>query len=296
MENKTESKSKSLKVVLGVVVALLLATAFYTFKLYNDGKETASQLRDEKSLVLKDLNNMAEQYDIAISENQTANTKLVEARERIKELIDSLQVSENSVKSLWRYKKKYMTLQEEMDDLLAENDSLKVENQLLATSLDSTKVQLEERTVFTDSLLAQNTQLADIVEEAAVLSTVNLNGFGVIVRSSGKLIPTERARRTDKIRVCYTVAKNSLVESGDKEFFVQVIDPKNNVIGLNQQIQFEEKVLNYSLVSKFNYENMNLDVCEFITAAENEDFEKGRYVVNVFNQGDLVSTSQFTLK
>ncbi|MBT8286489.1 MAG: chromosome partitioning protein ParA [Flavobacteriaceae bacterium] len=296
MENKNESSNKSLKVILGVVVVLLLATAFYTFKLFNDGKETAQQLRDEKALVLKDLNNMAEQYDIAIGENQTANAKLVEARERIKGLIDSLQVSENSVKSLWRYKKKYMALEEEMDDLLAENDSLKVENQLLATSLDSTKIQLEERTIFTDSLLAQNTELADIVETAAVLSTVNLNGFGVIVRSSGKLIPTERARRTDKIRVCYTVTKNTLVLPGDKEFFIQVIDPKNNVLGSNQQIQYDDKVLNYSLVSKFNYENMNLDVCEFITAAEDQSFEKGRYVVNVFNQGNLVSNSEFTLK
>ncbi len=296
MENKTESKSKGLKVVLGIVVALLLATAFYTFRIYNDGKETAQQLRDEKALVLKDLNNMAEQYDIAISENQTANSKLVEARERIKQLIDSLQVSENSVRSLWQYKKKYMALQDEMDALLAENDSLKVENQLLATSLDSTKVQLEERTIFTDSLLAQNTELAGIMEEAAVLSTVNLKGFGVIVRSSGKLIPTERARRADKIRVCYTVAKNSLVESGDKEFFVQVIDPNNNVIGLNQQIQFEEKILNYSLVSKFNYENINLDVCEFISASESDTFEKGRYIINIFNEADLISTSQFTLK
>ncbi len=294
MENKTESKSKGLKVVLGIVVALLLATAFYTFRIYNDGKETAQQLRDEKALVLKDLNNMAEQYDIAISENQTANSKLVEARERIKQLIDSLQVSENSVRSLWQYKKKYMALQDEMDALLAENDSLKVENQLLATSLDSTKVQLEERTIFTDSLLAQNTELAGIMEEAAVLSTVNLKGFGVIVRSSGKLIPTERARRADKIRVCYTVAKNSLVESGDKEFFVQVIDPNNNVIGLNQQIQFEEKILNYSLVSKFNYENINLDVCEFISASESDTFEKGRYIINIFNEADLISTSQFT--
>ena len=75
-----------------------------------------------------------------------------------------------------------------------------------------------------------------------------------------------------------------------------MIDPKSNVLGLNQQIQFEEKVLNYSMVSKFNYENMNLDVCEFITASEDQNFEKGRYVVNVFNEGNLVSTSQFTLK
>ncbi len=293
MENKSESTSRGLKIGLGIAVVLLLATAFYTFKLYNDGKETEKQLTEEKSLVLKDLNNMAAQYDTAIADNQLANDKLVEARERIKGLIDSLKTSENSVRSLWRYKKKYMALQEEMDYLLAENDSLKVENMSLTMSLDSTKVQLEERTMFNDSLLAQNTELAEIVETAATLSTVNLKGFGVIVRSSGKLIPTERARRSDKIRVCYTVPRNSLVEGGDKEFFIQVIDPQDNVLGLNQQIEFDEQVLNYSLVSKFNYESSSLDVCEFV---DGNDFEKGRYLVNVFNKGDLVSSTEFSLK
>ena len=89
------------------------------------------------------------------------------------------------------------------------------------------------------------------------------------------------------------VPRNSLVENGNKEFFIQVIDPKDNVLGLNQQIQFDEQVLNYSLVSKFNYESASLDVCEFI---DGDNFDKGRYVVNVFNSGDLVSTTEFSLK
>lgn len=295
MENKSEKTSRSLKVILGILAVLLLVTAFYTFNLHKESEETRKELVAEKALVLKDLNNMAEQYDIAIGENQLANGKLVDARERIKGLIDSLKASEGSVKSLWRYKKKYLSLQEEMDGLLAENDSLKVENRLLATSLDSTKVQLVERTMFTDSLLVQNTELAEIVDNAAVLSTVGLKGFGVIERSSGKLVPMSRARRVDKIRVCFTVPKNELVQSGDKEFFIQVIDPKSNVLGENAQVQFEEKVLNYSLVSKFNYESSNLDVCEFISKGD-EKFEKGDYRVNVFSQGNLISTSQFSLK
>jgi hypothetical protein len=293
MENKTENKSNGLKIGLGIAVLLLLGTIFYTLKLYNDSENTQKQLTEEKALVLNDLSNMAEQYDLAIGDNKLANEKLVEARERINGLIDSLKTSETSVKSLWRYKKKYMALQEEMDVLLVENDSLKVENKLLATSLDSTRVELEESTMFTDSLLVQNTELAEIVETAAVLSTVNLKGFGVIVRSTGKLIPTERARRTDKVRVCYTIPKNSLVETGDKEMFVQVIDPNDNVLGLNQQVQFEDQVLNYSLISKFNYENSSLDVCEFV---DSSGFEKGRYIVNVFNKAELISTSEFTLK
>ncbi|WCO03315.1 chromosome partitioning protein ParA [Psychroserpens ponticola] len=293
MEN-SNSKGIGLKIALGILLALFLGTAFYTSKLYNEKKENEATLTSEKNQVMADLSSMAKQYDIVIGENEVANQNLVEARGRIQGLMDSLKISQNSVNSLWRYKKKFMALQEEMDVLLTENDKLKIENQLLATSLDSTNMQLEERAVFTDSLLVQNTQLSEVVENASVLQTVGLNGYGVIERSSGKLIPTERAKRSDKIRVCYTVAKNALVGAGDKELYVQILDPVNNVLGANEQIQFEQTILNYSLVSKFNYENKNLDICEFV--APNDDFTAGRYVVNVFNENELISTSEFTLR
>ncbi|TYA71814.1 chromosome partitioning protein ParA [Seonamhaeicola marinus] len=292
-----ENKSNTgLKIALGVALALFLGVGFYTMNLYSDSKKVEKELIDEKKLVMNDLDVMAKQYDEAIAENTASKQDLVQARERIQGLIDSLKLSENNVKSLWRYKKKYLSLQKEMDALLALNDSLRLENSYLATSLDSTRVKLEENTMFTDSLLVQNTALAEVVENAAILSTVGLKGFGVIERTSGKLIPTERASRTDKIRVCFTVAKNSLVQSGDQELYVQVIDPKNNTLGLNKQVQFDEKTLNYSIISKFNYENSNLNICEFVASKGKEKFEKGRYVVNVFNHKDLVSSSEFTLK
>jgi hypothetical protein len=293
MENK--NNNIGIKVALGIALALFIGTAFYSFDLLKDKKETEAQLTEEKQLVMNDLSNMAKQYDIVIGDNEAANQKLVEAKERIQGLIDSLKISETNVKSLWGYKSKYLSLQKEMDVLLTENDKLKIENSLLATSLDSTRVRLEERTMFTDSLLVQNTALAEVVENAAVLTTVGLKGFGVIERSSGKLVPTERAGRSDKIRVCYTVAKNSLVNAGEQELYVQVIDPKNNTLGVNEQVMFGEEALNYSLVSKFNYENANLNICEFVSP-NGDKFEKGRYIVNVFNERDLVSSTEFSLQ
>jgi hypothetical protein len=292
----TKGKNTGLKVGLGILAVLFLATAFFASKLYSDKKENEALLISEKEQVMNDLNSMAQQYDLAIQENEVANQNLIEARERIQGLMDSLKVSQNSVNSLWRYKKKYMALQEEMDLLLAQNDSLRVQNELLATSLDSTQVQLAERAVFTDSLLVQNTQLATAVEDAAALQTVGLKGFGVIEKNSGRQIPTERARRSDKIKVCFTVAKNTVAPSGDKELYIQVIDPENNVLGSNDQIQFEDQVLNYSLISRFNYDNRNLNVCEFISKNEDEKFVSGRYIVNVFNNKSLISTSEFTMK
>jgi len=295
MEGSQKSNT-GLKVGLGILLVLFLGTAFYTSKLYSEKQENEKLLVSEKQQVMNDLNNMAKDYDEAIAESEVKNDEIIAARERIQGLMDSLKVSQNSVGSLWRYKKKYLALQEEMDILLTENDRLKGENQYLASSLDSTQVQLAERTMFTDSLLVQNTQLSTVVRDAAALQTVGLVGMGVIERSSGKQIPTERARRSDKIKICFTVAKNMLAEAGDKELYVQIIDPNNNVLGSNDQVEFEDQVLNYSLISRFNYENRNLNICEYINELEDSKFEKGRYKVNVFSDKAIISSSEFELK
>lgn len=298
MSNKTNT---GLKVALGIAVVLFIGLAIFSYSSIKENNKIKKDLVEEKTTVLKELNQMASQYDIAMSENAVVNQNLVDARENIQGLIDSLKVSETSVKSLWKYKKKYIALQKEMDYILSENDKLKVENQMLATTLDSTKTQfaikLEERTMFTDSLLVQNTALADVVESAAVLSANSLKVSGVIERSSGKQIPTERAGRSDKIKVCFTIAKNKLVEAGDKALFVQVIDPKNNVLGANAQVAFGEETLNYSLISKFNYENQSLPICEYIVKKDKkDDFEKGMYKVNVFNGNELVTSTVFSMR
>lgn len=295
MEGSQKSNT-GLKVGLGILLVLFLFTAFYASKLYSDKQETEKTLVSEKQQVMNDLNNMAKEYDAAIAESEVKNQDLIAARERIQGLMDSLKVSQNSVNSLWRYKKKFMALQEEMDVLLTENDRLKGENEYLASSLDSTQIQLAERTMFTDSLLVQNTELSTVVKDAAALQTVGLTGLGVIERSNGKQIPTERARRSDKIKVCFTVARNMLAEAGDKELYVQVIDPKNNVLGSNDQLEFEDQILNYSLISRFNYENKNLEVCEYVTPSDDSKFEEGRYKVNVFSSKELISSSEFVLK
>jgi regulator of replication initiation timing len=292
MENA--NKNTGLKVAIGILLVLFIGTGVYTSKLYNDKKETEASLTKEKEQVMADLETMSKQYDVVIGENEAANQDLVEARSRIQGLIDSLKISQNSVASLWSYKKKFLALREEMDELLTENEKLKIENSSLATSLDSTKYQLAERTMFTDSLLVQNTELATVVENASMLQTVGLNGFGVIVRSSGKLVPTERAGRSDKIQVCFTVAKNTVVGAGDKELYVQVLDPNGVVLGSNEQVQFGDNVINYSIISKFNYENKNLNICEFVSPSN--EFTKGKYTINVYNEKELISTSDFNLK
>ena len=292
--NSTPS-SKGSKAAIIILALFLLGTLFYSFQMHLDNKETKAILQSEKNEVLRDLENMSSLYNEANADNEVANKKLIEAQARLDALMEELKASKSSVSTLLKYKKKYFQLESEMEVLLEANATLKFQNALLETSLDSTQVQLSSQLASNATLSEQNLQLSESVDAAKKLSVERLNAYGVIQRKSGKLVPTTRASRVDNLRICYSVSSNVLTESGTKKYFVQVIDPSLNVIGSNTPVQFEDDILKYSYVSAFTYDNQLLDVCDFVSSEEG-DYEKGAYTVNVFDQNRLVSSSTFTLK
>ena len=295
MDKEINNKQPSnQKIIIGILAILLVGLGIFSGALYSEKNENEQILTKEKQQVLADLNALTLQYDEVIADNKIVNDDLIDARERIDNLLDSLTNSQSSVKDLIGYKNLYIKLKKEKELLFEENERLRIENTSLTASLDSTSIQLYETKLFSDALLDQNKTLTDVVKNASYLQVLGLDAVGVIERSSGKLIPTERARRSDKLKVCFMIAKNDLVESVDMELYVQVIDPKNNVLGLNNELVFNEDVLNYSLISSFNYENNNLDICEYISS--DEKFETGNYTVNIFNKNTLLSSTSLTLK
>ena len=289
------SSDKGSKAAIIILALLLIGTLFYGYKMHQESSETEAILQSEKSEVLRNLENMSSLYNEANADNEVANEKLIEAQARLETLMAELKASKSSVSALLKYKKKYFELESEMEVLLDENATLKFQNALLETSLDSTQVELSTQLASNSQLEEQNLRLTESVEVAKKLTVERLNAFGVIQRNSGKLVPTTRASRVDNLRICYSVPSNLLTESGDKKYFVQVTDPSLNVIGSNTPVQFEEGVLKYSYVSAFTYDNQLLDVCDFVSAEEG-DYEKGIYTVNIFDKNVLISTSTFTLK
>jgi len=301
----TETKSNNgLKVIAGLLAAALVATIFYTVSLYNDKKETTAKLVTEKNLVIDDLNNLKSDYDRAISESETANAQLVDARNKISAYIDSVKTMKADITTLSRYRNQVRQLTKEREYLLAQNDSLRSSNALLAMEVDSTKVALEEQSMFTDSLLVQNTQLAKVVETGSALGLSKFAVEAVKERSSGKLVTVSNNRRADKIRICYTVVANRIAKPGAKQFYIQVTDPSGQIIGERAvaATQAEEEgqegtSITYSKASSFYYENTALDVCDFINKPAEADFAEGNYNVTVFDEKlRELGSAQFELK
>ena len=294
MEN-SQNNSK-LKAIILILSLLLLGSIGYMFKMSTDSKteiekseEKYDKILSEKELVINDLEQMKAKYDEEIASNTSLKTELEAEKSKIDALIARVKKGE----AVAHYKDDYIKLKREMDSLLAENNRLKEENALLITNLDSAKMAIETSKMYNDTLVNQNEKLAQTVEKGQKLVIVNLKTIAVKERSSGKQIETDKASRADKLKISFTIAENSLAKNGVREYYVQVIDAANNVLGDKKSVTFNDKLLTYSFISKVKYENNTVDVYEELSG---KDFAKGKYYINIFNKGELLANSTFDLR
>lgn len=292
---ETENNSSKFKILIGILSVLLIGLAVYTVTLYNDSKNTVSGLEQQKSEIEQELESLIANYDEVIQDNELKDKDLLAARERIEILLDSVKNSEANVALIGRYKAEIGKLKEERKMLFKRADSLISANQRLAMERDSTTNVLTRTYQVVDSFSQQNTAMAETIKKGAAVGATDLRGEAVIVRNSGKIIDTRRSSRADKVRACFTLAPNSIAEKGDKLLYVQVINPKNNLLGDKETIDFGEGELSYSASTKVFYENEELDVCILVNALE-EDLIEGRYVINVFDGPRQIATSTMELK
>jgi myosin heavy subunit len=294
MEN--QKSNSSLKAIILVLSLLLLGSLFYIFKLTTDTKTLQTEVtstKTEKENVLKDLQELKATYDAAIAENTSMSDELIAEREKVVGLMAQLEKSKGDASSMAKYKQQFVALQVKMNSLMQEVDVLKKENTKLTTNLDSTKVVLTDSKNYNQVLVGQNEELSKTVEKGSKLSVLNLKTASYKLKSSGKQIETDKASRVDVLKISFTIAENSIAKSGDKTYYVQVIDSKNNVLGDKATTSFGDKSLTYSFTTSVKYENKTVQVSQDLPG---KGFEKGTYFVNVFDKAELVSKSSFTLR
>ena len=290
-----QKSNNALKILTGILAVALVALGIYTIKFYNDEKENRELLEQEKAVIEGELNDLIVKYDEAIATNEGLDTELSAARERIVALRDSVQDMEANLALIARYRREVSNLKAEKEQLFQVVDSLSTQNQLLVTRIDSTNNALLERTRVSDSLKVQTEAMANKIDLARQLKVSNLRGEGVIERNSGRLVENDRTRRVDKIRTCFTITPNALAESGEKELYVQVYNPNNNLVGDQIAVQHEGGVMVYSAATKVFYENEDLDVCILAKAIEDRLIE-GTYKVLVYHGANLIGATSFTLR
>ena len=291
----SQNQNTKFKALIGVLAVILIGLTIYTVNLYTDYEENTTNLEIEKQKIEEELQVLIANYEEALQEGEIKDQDLVAAKERIEKLLDSVKDMENNIALIRRYRVEVGKLKAEKDMLFKKVDSLQIVTARLEHERDSTYIALSEREKYVDSIAMQNQALAEMVVKGATLKLSNVKSDGIFKRHSGKVVTHNKSRRVEEVRTCFTINENELTEAGDKLLFVQVINPKNNVIGEKATVNFEENTLTYSTSTNVFYENKALDVCVMIPANQ-EDIVEGMYTIHIFEGARLLATSQLELR
>jgi cell division protein FtsB len=291
----TRQDNRFLKIIFGVVILLFILLAYWSYTTYQENENIKSNLTTEKERIEEELKNISIEYTSEIEKGNMLSNDLIDARERIIKLRDSVINLEGSVAVMSILRKELSKIKNERVELTAKISKLEESNKYLVRINDSTLAALNVEIIKSELKEETVTKLTENVKLAATLIPTNFKMDGVIVRRSGKQIINDRASRVDDLKVCFTLPENALANKGVSTFYLQVINPENNVMGLAQTVSFESKTLTYSKIVEFNYEGKELNICELL-GADVEMITKGTYRVNLFNGPIRVGNSEVVFR
>jgi hypothetical protein len=164
--------------------------------------------------------------------------------------------------------------------LLEENETLSIENAQIRSNL-------AQAHIFNQEL----EQEEDILQEKVdIASMINISNVDVVALRERRRWdePTTSARRTDKLSICFNVNRNLIAEPGERDFYIRIIDPNNEVLTKSQEdtMPFEGEAIQYSIRETIDFQNASMDVCT--EWGQEERFDRGYYSVVVFCQGNEV--------
>lgn len=123
------------------------------------------------------------------------------------------------------------------------------------------------------------------------LNALNVNAKGVKIYSESYNL---REPKIQQLRVCFTLQENQFVKAGNKTIFVQVVNPKNQIISSeNTYIESENNIkLQYSASVSANYQKQDTDVCTYVDLEQKKTI-RGKYKINIYHDFVKIGTSVF---
>jgi vacuolar-type H+-ATPase subunit I/STV1 len=284
------------RLIIGVLIVAMISLGAYSLSSYNELKEQKEFLAQEKKIVENELSQIIKRYDQLMSENEDIKDELLLAKEKTLKMLDSFRLQEASVFIISKYRNQISYLNDERDELLELANSLKEENQQLHKVRKAVVRRLEKQTDVNNALSERNILLAENVKKGSVLTANSFSATAFRTKASGKEVETNKAKRTDVMEICFTLAENSLAEKGGKNLYIQVLNPNNNVLGEKISKDFGAYSLIYSTKTLIDYDNDVLDVCVRAEAGNDEKiFTKGTYFVNVFHDEKKLGSTKINL-
>ena len=299
-ENRRADKRNPWLIVAVVLIALLALLAWLFLstrsKLSNLIQEKESQkleLKYELDSLVAVHNELKEEYG-PLADSLSSQDSVIQANAvEIRKLLDTQYEFFKVKKKLERLRTISQGYLRQMDSLYNLNRELRAENEQIRSSY----MQEQERS---STLMRDKEELTERVNEAAVLKAYKI--IATPMKGSGDSEkPVDKARRVEKIKVCYTLGENPLLSAGRKDIYVRIAGPDKQIlargIGDEYSFSYRGEVMQYSIKQTVNYDNKSKDLCDYwINRSLKDELLTGTYVVTVFSGDNEIGQTTFELK
>lgn len=278
---------------LALLAWLYLSTRSRLGNLVEEKETQRMELQHELDSLINEHNNIKLEYG-SLSDSLAGKDSIIQANAlEIRKLLDTQYEFFKVKKKLDKLRSISQGYLRQMDSLYTVNRELREENEQIRSSYQ--KEQLKST-----SLQKDKEALAEKVSMAAVLKAYKITGQGVR-GSNEKERVTDKAKRVEKIKVCFTLSENSLLSAGRKEVYVRISRPDKMILtrgkGDEYSFTYKGEILQYSMKETVNYQNQAIDLCLYwINRSSKEDLPEGVYVVSVYSDDFEIGQSSFELK
>ena len=283
------------RLIIGSLIVALAVLTVFSVTSYQSVSSHQEFLEQEKSLVQTELSELLGQYDQVSIKNESVSKELDQAKTRIQTSLDSLSLLKGTIETLSKYKVQLQVIKAENKRLFSKIDSINSVNQTLAHERLLALNQLREQEQVNQNLSSQNQMLSETIERGSVLSANSFRAEAFAMKLGEKIV-TKKAKKAKHIEVCFTLAENALAEKGFKEIYIQILDPKNNVVADKGAVVFGNSSLIYSTKQMINYQNSVKDVCVDVMAeSSDQPLLPGNYQVSIFHKDHRLGSTQVRL-
>lgn len=296
-KNKRNGPWIIIVVVLFAALALLawlyLSTRSRLGNMLEEKETQRTELQHELDSLITEHNSIKLTYG-SLSDSLAGKDSLIQANAvEIRKLLDTQY-------EFFKVKKKLDRLRVISQGYLKQMDSLYTVNQVLREENEQIRSSYQKEQQKSNSLLKDKEALTEKVSSAAILKAYKITGAGV--RGNGdKERATDKAKRVEKVKVCFTLSENSLLSAGRKDIYVRIARPDKTILargkGDEYSFTYKGEILQYSIKETVNYQNQSIDLCLYwINRSLKESLPAGSYVVSVYTDDFEIGQSVFELK
>lgn len=311
-----ETKKRSNRGLFIVLILLLLGLNAWLF--FNAYKNKEEEKKFEQQITQKDslMNALNEEYTALQLELQTMRgesagkdsliaqlqSELTAKKDEISELLKSKNFmskkSNETQKLLDDAKAQIASLQQERDGYMMRLDSVTAAYEMLMADYDSLEVQYTGQIKRGDQLTREKDSIFSL---GRVIMADNISVTGVQSKSNGKEVDKSKAKKADRLKVCFDLLKNKLSAGKQQTVYVKIIDPQGLTLydELSGSGKFDNKENNedsrYTTSVTLDYAGDDTQsYCVYWN--QQNAFAPGEYQVQIFHEGYSVGKSTFTLK